>query len=217
MSNRSLLSLNNNQELNGNVRRLSKKFENLLELRTESYEQLSSPKSQLFTSIHKSFIIDEKFDNQNKQNKNHILNRCSDTISLYNTNLHRDRSNHLLNKNSISMINNLLNLISNKMLIRIFKQILVGSSIGTFNGSLIGQKNLTIKLLGLLTTTIFIGEHILHFTQWTLFNIGKLEYSKPKIPYSNSCGIIKNIDSFLIDNMPTIVSFLFCFYTSIIN
>ncbi|CAF4030357.1 unnamed protein product [Rotaria sp. Silwood2] len=166
MSNRSLLSLNN-QGLNGNVRRLSKKFENLLELRTESYEQLSSPKSQLFTSIHKSFTTDEKYEN-----KNHCLNRCSDTISLHNTNLHRDQSNHLLNKSSISMIDSLLSLISNKMLIRISKQILVGSSIGVINGSLIGQKNLTTKLIGFLTTTIFIGEHILHFTQWTSFNIG---------------------------------------------
>ncbi|CAF3501041.1 unnamed protein product [Rotaria sp. Silwood1] len=216
MPNRSLLSFNN-QDLNGNVRRLSKKFENLSELRIESYERLSSPKSQLFTSIQKSLITDEKFENQNKQKKNYILNKCSDTISFYNTNLHKDRSNHLLNKNSISIIDSFLSLISNKMFIRIFKQILVGSSIGILNGSLIGQKNLTIKFIGLLTTTIFISEHILHFVQWTSFNIGKLEYDKPKMSYSNSCGIIKNIDNFFIDNMPTIVSFLFCFCTSIIN
>jgi hypothetical protein len=39
--------------------------------------------------------------------------------------------------------------------------------------------------------------------------LGKLENSDPKVPYSKSFGIIKNIDSFFADNMPTIVSFLF--------
>jgi hypothetical protein len=55
MFNRSLSTLNK-QQWNGNVRRLSQKYENLLEIKTKSTEQLPSPKSQLFISVHRSFI-----------------------------------------------------------------------------------------------------------------------------------------------------------------
>ncbi len=65
MPNRSLLSLNN-QQLNGNVRRLSQKFENLFEIKTESNEQLISPKTQLFISVYKSL--------ENKKKKNSYFN-----------------------------------------------------------------------------------------------------------------------------------------------
>lgn len=105
MSNRSLLSLNN-QEMHGNVRRLSQKFENLFELN----EDLSSPKSQLFISL------------PNKKQNTHVLTTRSNTDAL--------------NEKSTSIINSLL---SNKELIRIFKQIFVGGSVGTFAGSLLGQ------------------------------------------------------------------------------
>jgi hypothetical protein len=112
MSNRSLSSLNN-QQLNGNVRRLSEKFENLFEITTES-------NGQLFTSV---------------QKKTQILITRSDTISVYNTNANVYSSN----ESSISIRDRLLNLLSNKQLIRILKQILVGGSIGALTGSLLGQ------------------------------------------------------------------------------
>ncbi len=116
--NRSLSSLNN-QQLNGNVRRLSEKFENLFEITTKSNEQL-------FTSVHRLL---------ENQKKTHILITRSDTISVYNTNANI----HLSNQSSISIRDRLLNLLSNKRLIRILKQILVGGSIGALTGCLLGQ------------------------------------------------------------------------------
>jgi hypothetical protein len=137
MINRSLSSLNN-QQLNGHVRRLSQKFENLFEIKTKSNEQLSSPKSQVFTSLHKSFI-DGQFENQHKRIKARILTTHSDTISIYNTNASTDISNHALNEGSSSIINSLLDVLSNKELIRVCKQIIVGGSAGALAGSLLGQ------------------------------------------------------------------------------
>jgi hypothetical protein len=127
MSNQSLSSLN------GNVRRLSQKFEKVFHLKTRSNEQLSSPKSQLFTSIHRSFI-----DGQSTA-KTRILTRRSNTIPIYNTNANEDELNQSLNENSTSVINSLLNLLSNKELRRIIKQIIVGGSFGALTGSLLGQ------------------------------------------------------------------------------
>jgi hypothetical protein len=128
MINRSLLSLNN-QLLNGNVKKSLQIFGNLSQLKPRADEQLSTSKSQSFTSFHKSFI-DEQFGNQNKR---------PDTISIYNTNASADPSNHALNENSTSVIDSLLNVLSNNEFIRVCKQIIVGGSVGALAGSLLGQ------------------------------------------------------------------------------
>ncbi len=105
MSNRSLSSLNK-QQLNGNVRRLSNKFEGFFEIKIKSNKQLEY------------------------RNKTQILTSSSDTNA---------NTNHSLNESSTSPIDRLLNLLSNKELIRIFKQVLAGGSIGTLVGFLLGQ------------------------------------------------------------------------------
>ena len=165
----------------GHVRRLSEKFEHLGEMMTvESNERL-----QPVASCHPFTPFDEARSSVSRRSPMHAAS--------LNSNTNADRSRHALNDDSetrsVSAVQKVRDFLSDKETIQVLKQILVGSSVGALTGSLLGQpsqfsrsgllmSNSLVssgrsgKLLGLLLTTAFTGEHLANFAQWTSLNLG---------------------------------------------
>lgn len=115
----------------GQVRRLSEKFEHLVEMTVESNERLQPVAScHPFTS----------FDEARSVSRRSPLH----TASL-NINTNADRSRHALNDDaetrSGSAVQTVRDFLCSKETIQILKQILVGSSAGALTGSLLGQSS----------------------------------------------------------------------------
>ena len=65
------------------------------------------------------------------------------------------------------------------------------------------------KVFGAIFVALFTGEHLAHFLELTPFHLSQFERIPPERPFSTDVTLRTNVDHFIGENLPTIVSFLF--------